>query len=105
MPRDFMDPLPERADRSASAHVEPFADQDSTSAAAHPWLTGAYRASFLERFQARLDDPAFRDAIATSGKAPPEWSAVTAPPKVETPPPPPAAKAEPERKFRWPWEK
>jgi hypothetical protein len=43
--------------------------------------------------------------MATSGKAPPEWSAAAPPPKVETPPPAPAAKAEPERKFRWPREK
>jgi len=104
-PRDFMDPLPLRAARFASTKVDPVADHEATFAEAQPWLTGLYRASFLKRFQARLDDPAFRDAMATSGKAPPEWSAATAPPKVETPPPAPAAKAEPERKFRWPWEK
>ena len=104
LPRDFMDPLPVRADRF-SARVEPVADHESTFAEAQPWLNGPYRASFLKRFQARLDDPAFRDAMATSGKAPPEWSAAAPPPKVETPPPAPAAKVEPERKFRWPWEK
>ncbi len=105
LPRDFMDPLPVRAARFASTKVDPVADHEATFAEAQPWLTGPYRASFLKRFQARLDDPAFRDAMASSGKAPPEWSAATAPPKVEAPPPPPAAKAEPERKFRWPWEK
>ena len=105
LPRDFMDPLPVRAARFASIKVDPVADHEATFAEAQPWLTGPYRASFLKRFQARLDDPAFRDAMASSGKAPPEWSAATAPPKVEAPPPPPAAKAEPERKFRWPWEK
>jgi hypothetical protein len=105
LPRDFMDPLPIRAARFASAKVDPVADHEATFAEAQPWLTGPYRASFLKRFQARLDDPAFRDAMASSGKAPPEWSAAAAPPKVETPPPAPAAKAEPERKFRWPWEK
>ncbi len=105
LPRDFMDPLPLRAARFTSAKVDPVADHEATFAEAQPWLTGPYRASFLKRFQARLDDPAFRDAMATSGKAPPEWSAATPPPKVETPPPAPAAKAEPERKFRWPWEK
>jgi hypothetical protein len=105
LPRDFMDPLPVRAAKFASMHVDPVADREATFPEAQPWLTGPYRASFLKRFQARLDDPAFRDAMATSGKAPPEWSAATAPPKVETPPPAPAAKAEPERKFRWPWEK
>ena len=104
LPRDFMDPVPGRADRF-SARVEPVADHESTFAEAQPWLNGPYRASFLKRFQARLDDPAFRDAMATSGKAPPEWSAAAPPPKVETPPPAPAAKVEPERKFRWPWEK
>ena len=89
----------------ATAKVDPVADHEATFAEAQPWLTGPYRASFLKRFQARLDDPAFRDAMATSGKAPPEWSAATPPPKVETPPPAPAAKAEPEKKFKWPWEK
>jgi hypothetical protein len=105
LPRDFMDPLPVRAARFASTKVDPVADHEATFAEAQPWLTGPYRASFLKRFQARLDDPAFRDAMATSGKAPPEWSAATPPPKVETPPPAPAAKAEPEKKFKWPWEK
>jgi len=105
LPRDFMDPLPVRAARFASTKVDPVADHEATFAEAQPWLTGPYRASFLKRFQARLDDPAFRDAMASSGKAPPEWSATTAPPKAETPQPPPEAKAEPERKFRWPWEK
>lgn len=106
LPRDFMDPLPVLAPRFASTHVDPVADHEATFAEAQPWLTGPYRATFLKRFQARLDDPAFRDAMATSGKAPPEWSAAAAPPpKVESPPPAPAAKVEPERKFRWPWEK
>jgi len=104
LPRDFMDPLPVRAARFASTHVDPVADHEATFAEAQPWLTGPYRASFLKRFQARLDDPAFRDAMATSGKAPPEWSAVAPPPKTE-PPPAPAAKAEPDRTFHWPWEK
>ena len=54
-----------------------------------------YRASFLKRFQARLDDPAFRDAMATSGKAPPEWSAATPPPQGGNAAAGPAAKAEP----------
>jgi hypothetical protein len=101
-----MDPLPVLAPRFASTHVDPVADHEATFAEAQPWLTGPYRATFLKRFQARLDDPAFRDAMTTSGKAPPEWSAAAAPPpKVESPPPAPAAKVEPERKFRWPWEK
>ncbi|MEP6996655.1 MAG: hypothetical protein ABI900_03350 [Betaproteobacteria bacterium] len=109
LPRDFMDPLPVRLTRFASIHVDPVADHESTFAEAQPWLSGSYRGSFLKRFQARLDDPAFRDAMASSGKAPPEWNAAAAPPpKAEAappPPPPPAAKAEPERTFRWPWEK
>jgi hypothetical protein len=110
LPRDFMDPLPLRAARFASARVEPIADREATFAEAQPWLAGPYRTSFLKRFQPRLDDPAFRDAMATSGKAPPEWNAAAAvaPTKAEAPasaPVPPAAKAEPERTFRWPWEK
>jgi hypothetical protein len=105
LPRDFMDPLPLRAARFASAHVDPVADHEATFAEAQPWLTGPYRAGFLKRFQSRLDEPAFRDAMATSGKVPPEWSAAAPPPKAEVPPPAPAAKAEPDRTFHWPWEK
>lgn len=108
LPRDFMDPLPLRAAKFASAKVEPVADREATFAEAQPWLTGPYRASFIKRFQPRLDDPAFHEAMTSSGKAPPEWNA-TAAPKAEATappaPPPPAAKAEPERTFRWPWEK
>lgn len=107
LPRDFMDPLPLRAARFATTRVEPGADREATYAEAQPWLNGPYRASFIKRFQARLEDPAFRDAMAASGKAPPEWSAAAAP-KAEAalpPPSPPPAAKEPERKFRWPWEK
>ena len=108
LPRDFMDPLPVRVDKFATP-VEPISDHESTYAEAQPWLNGPYRASFLKRFQAKLDDPTFKAAMLSSGKAYPEWTAPTAaaPAKVETPPPPPPpAKAkEPERGFRWPWEK
>ncbi|HKW79492.1 MAG TPA: hypothetical protein VJQ49_00655 [Casimicrobiaceae bacterium] len=109
LPRDFMDPLPIRANRFATARVEPVADREATYAEAQSWLNGPYRASFIKRFQARIDDPAFRDAMAASGKAPPEWSAAAAPKTEAAPPapasaPPPAKEPEP-RKFRWPWEK
>ncbi|MGH8713494.1 MAG: hypothetical protein ACREYB_05770 [Casimicrobiaceae bacterium] len=108
LPRDFMDPLPLRATRFAAARVEPVADHEATFSEAQPWLSGPYRASFLKRFQPRLDDPAFRDAMATSGKAPVEWNAAAAaaPAKAAAAPSsPPPAKAEPERTFHWPWEK
>ncbi|MGH8799554.1 MAG: hypothetical protein ACREX7_04860 [Casimicrobiaceae bacterium] len=107
LPRDFMDPLPLRAARFVSARVEPVADREATFSEAQPWITGPYRTSFLKRFQPRLEDPTFRDAMATSGKAPPEWNAAApaAPAKPDAAPPSPPAKAEPERTFHWPWEK
>lgn len=106
LPRDFMDPLPVRAAKYATP-VEPVSDHESTFAEAQPWLSGPYRASFLKRFQAKLDDPTFKAAMLSSGKAYPEWTATPLPPaKVETAAAPPAAKAkEPERTFRWPWER
>ena len=76
------------------------------------WLTGPYRVSFMKRFEPKLADPAFKAAAEANSKATPEW--VTVAQRRAPPPPPPAAKvdppkeekkAEPERTWRWPWEK
>jgi hypothetical protein len=48
LPRDFMDPLPVRADRFASAHVDPVADHEATFAEAQA-LPGETRRSGLPR--------------------------------------------------------
>jgi hypothetical protein len=108
MPRDFMDPLPKRATKFASARPDPAPDRDATFAEAQPWLTGPYRVAFMKRFEPKLADPAFRTAAEANGKVVPEWTAA-AKPKAEPPPPPPPPKEkekpkEPERTWHWPWE-
>jgi len=108
MPRDFMDPLPKRAPKFASARPDPAPDRDATFAEAQPWLTGPYRVAFMKRFEPKLADPTFRTAAEANGKVMPEWNAV-AKPKVEPTPPPPPPKEpekpkEPERTWHWPWE-
>jgi hypothetical protein len=114
MPRDFMDPLPKRASKFASARADPAPDRDATFAEAQPWLTGPYRAAFMKRFEPKLSDPAFRTAAEASGKILPEWNAAVAKPKAEPVPPPKEKEKEPEkekekpkeqgRTWHWPWE-
>jgi len=109
MPRDFMDPLPRRASKFASARADPAPDRDATFPEAQPWLTGPYRVAFMKRFEPKLADPAFRTAAEANSKVLPEWNAVVAKPKAEPVPPPPQEKEkekqkEPERTWHWPWE-
>jgi hypothetical protein len=105
LPRDFMDPLPLRAPRFATAR-EPVPDREATYAEVQSWLTGPYRAAFLKRFEPKLADPGFRAAAEANSKATPEWS-VTAQPKAEVPAaaPPKEEKKEPEKTWHWPWER
>ena len=95
MPRDFMDPLPKRASKFASARADPAPDRDATFPEAQPWLTGPYRAAFMKRFEPKLADPAFRTAAEANSKVVPEWSAVVAKPKAEPAPPPPPQDPQP----------
>ena len=114
MPRDFMDPLPKRASKFASARADPAPDRDATFPEAQPWLTGPYRVAFMKRFEPKLADPAFRTAAEANSKVVPEWNAVVAKPKAEPAPPPPPKEKEtekekekpkqPERTWHWPWE-
>jgi len=108
LPRDFMDALPLRAARFATPR-EPVQEREATYPEVQTWLSGPYRVSFMKRFEPKLADPVFKAAVDANSKATPEW--VT----VAKPPPPPPAKieppkeekkaAEPERTWRWPWEK
>jgi hypothetical protein len=110
MPRDFMDPLPRRASKFASARADPAPDRDATFAEAQPWLTGPYRAAFMKRFEPKLADPAFHTAAEANSKVLPEWNAVVAKPKAEPAPPPQEKEKEkekekePGRTWHWPWE-
>ena len=101
LPRDFMDPLPLRALRFANAR-EPVPDRDATYAEVQAWLSGPYRTAFVKRFEPKLADPNFGAAAEASSKATPERPAV-APPKA--PEPPKEEKKEPEKTWRWPWER
>ena len=115
MPRDFMDPLPKRAAKFASARPDPAPDRDATFAEAQPWLTGPYRTAFMKRFEPKLSDPAFRTAAEASGRVLPEWNAA-AKAKAEPVPLPKEKEKEtekekekekpkePGRTWHWPWE-
>jgi hypothetical protein len=107
LPRDFMDALPLRASRFANPR-EPVAEREATYAEVQSWLSGPYRVSFMKRFEPKLAEPAFKAAAEANSKATPEWVTVAKPaplppPKVE--PPKEEKKTEPERTWRWPWEK
>ena len=108
MPRDFMDPLPKRASKFASARTDPAPDRDATFAEAQPWLTGPYRGAFMKRFEPKFSDPAFRTAAEANGRILPESTAVAKPRAEPLPPPPPPKEKEkpkePERTWHWPWE-
>jgi hypothetical protein len=109
LPRDFMDALPLRASRFANPR-EPVQDHEATYPEVQAWLSGPYRVSFMKRFEPKLADPTFKAAVDANSKATPEW--VTAakpapppPPLTKVEPPKEEKKAEPERTWRWPWEK
>ena len=59
LPRDFMDPLPLRAARFATAR-EPVPDREATYSEVQAWLSGPYRIAFVKRFEPKLADPNFR---------------------------------------------
>jgi hypothetical protein len=110
LPRDFMDALPLRAARFANPR-EPVPEREATYAEVQSWLTGPYRVAFMKRFEPKLADPAFKAAAEANSKATPDWVTV-AKPAAPPPPPPPKAeppkeetKTEPQRTWRWPWEK
>lgn len=106
LPRDFMDPLPLRAARFATPR-EPVLDHEATYPEVQSWLNGPYRVAFAKRFEPKMADPAFKAAIEAANPQPDPAKAAAAvavpPAKVE--PPKEEKKAEPERTFRWPWER
>ena len=111
MPRQFRDPLPNRAQLYQVSHVQLVADRAITFAEAEPWLTGPYRRVFLKRLQPRLADPEFRALVVAKAQAYPEWHGALFP--TENPPaekveaaPKAAEKAEkPESTWSWPFGK
>jgi hypothetical protein len=95
MPGAFRDTLPPRLPRFAGKKpAEPRRDHDVSYAEVQPWLTMGrnWRRSFVDRFEPRLKDTEFRQAIDEHMSDHPEWDIVLHPEKYKTnPPPAPAA--------------
>jgi hypothetical protein len=95
IPRAFRDTLPSRLARFAGKKpVEPRRDHDVSYAEVQPWLTMGrnWRRSFVDRFEPRLKDADFRQAIDEHMSDHPEWDIVLHPEKYKNnPPPAPAA--------------
>jgi hypothetical protein len=93
MPRPFRDTLPPRLSRFSGKPAEPRRDHEVSYAEVQPWLTMAYawRRGFVQRFQPRLRDAAFRAALEQHLKDHPEWDPILHPekypPKTAAPPP------------------
>ena len=90
MPTAFRDTFPSRWSRfQGSKPPEPKRDHEVSYAEIQAWLTAApaWRRGFVERFQSRLNDPAFRQAIEEHLSEFPEWDRALHPEKYETHPP------------------
>jgi hypothetical protein len=82
MPVSFRDFLPSRLSKFEGRKApEPKSDHDVSYAEIERWLTisPAWRRGFVERFKPRLQDTAFREAIASHITALPEWEPVLHP--------------------------
>jgi len=80
MPRPFRDTLPSRLARFPKG-TEPKRDHEVSYSEVQPWLTMAptWRKGFVDRFQPRLKDAAFRKALEAHVKDYPEWEPVLHP--------------------------
>jgi hypothetical protein len=85
MPPSFRDTLPSRVSRFAEKRVEPKRDHEVTYSEIQPWLTigHTWRKGFVRRFQPRLKDAAFRNALDAHMNMHPEWDPVVHPEKYE----------------------
>jgi hypothetical protein len=85
VPRPFKDTLPSRLARFKGKAVAPKRDHEVTYAEIQPWLTiaQAWRRGFVQRFQPRLEDAAFRRAVEDHLQEHPEWDPVLHPEKQE----------------------
>jgi hypothetical protein len=91
MPIPFRDTFPSRWSRfQGGKPPEPKRDREVSYADVQSWLTipPAWRRGFVERFQPRLKDPAFRQAIEDHLSELPEWDRALHPEKYQTNPPP-----------------
>jgi hypothetical protein len=81
MPRAFRDTLPSRLARFAGKSTEPKTDHEVSYAEVQPWLNigRSWRRGFVERFQPRLEDAAFRKALEDHIADHPEWDPILHP--------------------------
>jgi hypothetical protein len=81
MPRAFRDTLPSRLARFAGKSTQPKTDHEVSYAEVQPWLSigRTWRRGFVERFQPRLEDAAFRKALEDHIADHPEWDPVLHP--------------------------
>ena len=81
MPRQFRDTFPSLLSRFTGKPPQPKRDHEVTYSEIQPWLTigQAWRKGFVKRFQARLNDPAFRKALESHLKDHPEWGPLVHP--------------------------
>jgi len=93
MPRPFRDTLPSRLARFSGKAVEPKREHEVSYQDVGAWLTmnRAWRRGFVERFQSRVNDAAFRRGLETHLGEHPEWDRILHPEKYEPKPPASAA--------------
>ncbi|MGZ4818811.1 MAG: hypothetical protein ACXVZR_02900 [Terriglobales bacterium] len=93
MPHPFRDTLPSRLARFSGKAVEPKREHEVSYPDVEAWLNmhRAWRRGFVERFQSRLNDAAFRRGLETHLGEHPEWDRILHPEKYEPKPPASAA--------------
>jgi hypothetical protein len=82
MPVPFRDPLPADASAKLKKAVEPQVVREVSYSDVQPWLTMPqdWRAGFIPRFRARLEDRAFFAAMDAHLQQHPEWTVILHPP-------------------------
>jgi hypothetical protein len=93
MPTAFRDTLPSRLSRFSGKPVEPKPDHEVSYREIESWLSiaPAWRRGFVERFQPRLKDPEFREAVDAHLARHPEWDPILHPEKYPPGTPPATA--------------
>ena len=88
LPRSFMDTLPSRLAKFKDRKVVPKRSGDFTYAEVQDWVNSvpAVRRAMVSHWQAKLNEPAFRSAIAAGLREHPEWDRLINPEKYEHPP-------------------
>jgi hypothetical protein len=86
MPREFRDTLPPIASHFNGKPPEPKRDHEVSYSDVQAWLSTsqAWRRGFVKRFQNRLSDPAFRNALEAHLEDYPEWDPVLHPERYQS---------------------